>query len=467
MILLDSNFGLFFGRFHPLVVHLPIGFLLLGAIFHYLGRREKYGYLQKAVAPTILLGTLSAALSVVLGLALASEGGYDDQALFWHKWLGIAVLLLSVVAWMTYTDRLKAMTNLKSILMGFVVLLLIMTGHLGGSLTHGEGYLLQHAPGFVQSIFGKSNDGANQLSAADIEVDSLLVYAHVIEPVLEKKCWSCHNDQKQSGNLQMNTVETLLEGGDHGEVLLAGNAMESELFHRVTLDPDSEKFMPPKGDALTFDEIKILEWWLNSGMSFDTYLSDLAVPEDIKVILLRSFGVDAVKKPYVEKIEVEPVLDTVTAELEALGFRLTPLAENNHLLEVSIKDSLTLPMVKALQQAHEQVTWLNFGASGVTDQMLTELAKLPNLTRLRLEKNAVTDEGVAHLAGLEHLESLNLYGTSVTDNCLETIQDMPGLKRVFLWQTEVTQQAVDALLSNRKDLEVDLGFQFVKLETEK
>ena len=39
MILLEFDLLQFFGRFHPIVVHLPIGFLIWGGILEYLGRR--------------------------------------------------------------------------------------------------------------------------------------------------------------------------------------------------------------------------------------------------------------------------------------------------------------------------------------------------------------------------------------------------------------------------------------------
>lgn len=461
---LESNFGLFIGRFHPLVVHLPIGFLLLAAIFHFASRRTTFESLRQAVGPAIFLGALSATLSVIFGLALANQGGYDDQALFWHKWLGIGVALISIATWLVYSDRMKALIKGKSILIGSLVLLLVLTGHLGGNLTHGEDYLLQYAPGFLKSILGQNDNPDKQKLAAGLPIDSLLVYHHLIQPVMEKKCLTCHNDKKQNGGLEISTVETLIAGGDHGEVLLAGNAMESELFHRVTLNPESKKFMPPKGSVMTFDEIKIMEWWINSGMSFETYLSEMEIPEDIKVILLRTFGVDAVKKSYVEKIQVTPVEEMIAEELKAMGFELSPLAENNHLLEVSVNDSVTSGEIEALLKAQEQITWLNLGGSDIQDDMLNYIGKLPNLTRLRLEKNTISDTGVAYLTDLKHLESLNLYGTAVTDRCLESIGQLPALKRVFLWQTAVTQEGVEALKSKREDLEVDLGFQFVKLE---
>ena len=464
-ILLQSDFGLFLGRFHPLVVHLPIGFLLLAAVFQYLKRKPATSHLDNAIAPTLLLGALAAVLSVIFGLMLASDGGYEGGTLFWHKWLGILVAGASITAWLTKRGTIKLGTKAGNWMMGGLVALLFVTGHLGGNLTHGSGYLLQHAPGFVKMIFG-AGDEEQQAAPGTMQLDSVVVYADLVQPVLEQKCFSCHNEDKQKGGLVMNTVEGMMEGGDHGAVLEESNAIESELLRRVTLPTTSKLFMPPKGNPMTFDQIKVLEWWINSGTSFEERLVDIDIPKDIKVILLRSFGVDSERKPYVEMIEVEPVAAEAIAPLEEAGLRLVQLAENNNLVEISAIDSLDGGKADLLLKAKEQITWLNFGKAGITDDMLKVVGQLPNLTRLRLEKNQISDAGIQHLTGLKHLESLNLYATPVTDGVLESIRKIPSLKRLYLWQTQVTREAAEALQNDRPDLEIDMGFEFAEVTEE-
>ena len=101
------NFELFLGRFHPLVVHLPIGFLLLSAIMEALSYffKDKFKNLDSAIALSLLSSGFGAILSAIIGLLLASAGGYDDSTLFWHKWLGISLAVLSFLAWAIKTDR--------------------------------------------------------------------------------------------------------------------------------------------------------------------------------------------------------------------------------------------------------------------------------------------------------------------------------------------------------------------------
>ena len=86
--------------------------------------------------------------------------------------------------------------------------------------------------------------------------------------------------------------EGIEKGGENGEVILPGKAHDSELFVRVTLPQKSKKFMPPKGEPLTYSELKIMEWWVASGASFDASLSANEVPKNfidkVETILVKS-----------------------------------------------------------------------------------------------------------------------------------------------------------------------------------
>ena len=89
------------------------------------------------------------------------------------------------------------------------------TGHLGGSLTHGEGYL-----------------SFNPASKADLErtndFNQALVFRDLVHPILEDKCGSCHNSSKKKGRLSFASMEALLKGGKHGEVIISGDPQEAK-----------------------------------------------------------------------------------------------------------------------------------------------------------------------------------------------------------------------------------------------
>ncbi len=256
----------------------------------------------------------------------------------------------------------------------------------------------------------------------------------------------------------MASIDSMLVGGDDGPAFLAGNVAESELFRRVTLPQKNIKFMPPVGDPLTYDEIKILEWWIGEGAVFDKKLTDLKVSESVKPTLLRRYGLDTNPKAYYEMVNIAPLDSIVLINMEKNGFMVKTLGATNALLDIKFSgDHLTSEQLKSLEPASEHITWLSFAQTNITDEGMDTVAKFKNLTRLQLEKTNISDVGVAKLSSLEHLESLNLYGTKVTNDCLPGIKKMNSLKRVYLWQTAVTSDATKTLEKSNEALEVIIG----------
>ena len=92
-------------------------------------------------------------------------------------------------------------------------------------------------------------------------------FAHEVVPILRKHCVECHAGDKKKGGLSMNTRASLLEGGENGVVVVAGQAQKSKLLEAiVSADPDIR--MPPKGDRLTPDETNTLRAWVEQGAAW-------------------------------------------------------------------------------------------------------------------------------------------------------------------------------------------------------
>src|SRR5688500_8868918 len=89
----------FFGRFHPLIVHLPIGILFLAFIFECLAFRDAYKVLRKAVQPALLMGTVFAIAAAITGYFLRQEGGYEEDIANRHQNFGILTAVLSLVVY--------------------------------------------------------------------------------------------------------------------------------------------------------------------------------------------------------------------------------------------------------------------------------------------------------------------------------------------------------------------------------
>jgi hypothetical protein len=258
-----------------LLVHLPIGFLLLLALLELLAVRPRFKHLSSA-SRVILVASVAVTLgSAVTGWLLASGGDYHPDLLFQHRWAGVAVSLCSIVLLVVHQ---RHQVRLYRWLLVVLVAMLGFAGHQGGSLTHGSDYLARFAPEPLRGLLGgtKSTPAPTGNSA----------FATVVFPLMDRYCISCHNPEKAKGGLRMDTHELLMKGGDNGPILKVGHSAESELWRRSQLPLDDDDHMPPDGKPQpTTDELAVLAWWIDAGASADKTVSELGPPENIMRIL--------------------------------------------------------------------------------------------------------------------------------------------------------------------------------------
>ncbi|HBT93070.1 MAG TPA: hypothetical protein DEB23_02160, partial [Chitinophagaceae bacterium] len=279
----------FIGHFHPILVHLPIGILLFAIVLQLLSKWKKFNQLTNALPLAYLLGAISAVFSCFTGLALANNGDYDADLIFKHQWLGISVALFSLTGYYFIKKNKTVYSNWLSY---FLLLLIIVTGHLGGTLTHGAGYL---TTGVAKEEGGLIKNEKPILTNAQ----EALVYKDIIQPILKDKCYGCHSAIKQKGKLRLDEKEWILKGGEDGIIIHAGEALNSSLYKNILLDPVDEQHMPPKGKPqITDQERMLLEWWINTGASFDKKVKELPQTNSIPNILL------ALQNNNVKKVEV-------------------------------------------------------------------------------------------------------------------------------------------------------------------
>jgi uncharacterized membrane protein len=352
-----------FGRFHPLLVHLPIGILYLAFIFELASYFPAFKKLRQAVQPALFLGALFAIASVVSGLLLSREGGYDDRLLMLHRNTGIATAVFSTLLYflrksaVTYFQDKGKRKIVRIFLFIPLVGLLSLTGHLGGSITHGEGYL---------SSFNSDEETTVRPSfkiQSVNDVDSAIYYSDIIEPILRSRCYSCHSASKQKGQLRLDRPEFISKGGKHGEIIDATIADSSELFKRLMLPLEDEHHMPPNKKAqLSSAEIALIQAWLEEGASFDHHVGAFKQASKIKGYL-SSVLMQAERKPIIPLEEVSAAKESDLSALRAKGVLvITVGAETNYLSvnfvnarETTDKDlALLLPLRK-------QLLWLNAG----------------------------------------------------------------------------------------------------------
>ncbi len=89
-----------------------------------------------------------------------------------------------------------------------------------------------------------------------------------VKPLLEAKCFSCHQGKKVRGGLGLDSRERLLAGGDSDKpAAVPGQPEKSLLVSRIT-SKDPDEVMPPRGEKLTSQEVKILEQWIREGLNW-------------------------------------------------------------------------------------------------------------------------------------------------------------------------------------------------------
>ena len=273
---------LFAGRLHPLLVHLPIGMIVVLALLEVVAWFPRF---QKASASAGFILALAAPLAVVTaicGWLLSLGGGYDEKLLFWHQWLGITTALGCVLTAIFF--RLgKHFAYHVSLFATAAVL--GAAGHLGGSLTHGSDYLTQYAPAFVKKILGVSNQKTLVADAPPNPADDS-AFANCILPVLKKNCTGCHGPQKAKADLRLDTFAAMKKGGEHGSVFKSGDAAHSLFLQAMSKPSESDEHMPPAGKPQpSADEIALLKWWVESGASETKTVAELQPPADILKII--------------------------------------------------------------------------------------------------------------------------------------------------------------------------------------
>lgn len=461
-----SDIIIFFGRFHPLFLHLPIGFLALGFLMEILSRRDQFSYLKPAVGFVLALGALSALLTAILGLMLAQAGDYGEDLLFIHKWAGILLVLFAFGSWWLHFQREKKPTlQIKRAYLGslsIMMLFLAGAGHYGGSLTHGSTYLTQYMPDTMKKLAGIPVESKGPKLIENL--DEAVVYVDIIHPIMEQRCNSCHNASKKKGDLQMHTKEALLKGGENGAILEPGSAAESEMIKRIHLEENHDDHMPPKGKSqLTDDQVLLLEWWINEGAPFDKKVAELKADEEVKNVLLTLSDPNA-NKSAVEVLLAEGTTAIDEEKLNAYvneGIAIKRLSNEDNWLQVTLyrKDSVDAILGRLATDFPDQITWLDVKDTQLSDEGLEAVGKLKNLTRLRAEKTTVTDAGLVHLAGLDYLESLNLYGTKITDTGLDHLSKLPNLRRLYAWDTQVSKEGANKFMEEASLIEVNLGYE--------
>ena len=267
-LLLASWIWELLGRLHPMVVHFPIGILVVAFGFQLFSLRNSPSA-SPQLKNWVQIGALSAVISALFGTLLYQFGAYSGTLITQHLWGGWITAGLACMAALAYSSIWRSPRYIPVILLGLSVGSLTLTGHWGASITHGASYLTEVLPSnqneepgelgeklaLFTSYSQQDSFPTDQLDRLNLEVRA--IFAH--------NCYQCHSTEKQKGGLVLDDKAGVFRGGDTGPILVRGNARESELIRRLHLPRAEEEAMPPKGKVLPDEEISLIELWIDQG----------------------------------------------------------------------------------------------------------------------------------------------------------------------------------------------------------
>lgn len=453
----------FIGHFHPLLVHLPIGILFIALILQWMSRKEKYTPLSVAVPVILLAGSVAAFGSCITGYLLSISDDYDKSLVSWHMWMGIGVTLVSFMLYAKEKNPLFAID--KRILSLGLLLLLMITGHMGGSLTHGSDYLTKP----LKQLFNKDSV-ANETIKPIANVQEAVAYTDVITPILQSKCYSCHNANKQKGGLRMDEISLLMKGGKDGKIITRGNADESELIKRLLLPTDNEHHMPPKEKPQPSEsQIALLHWWISNNADAQKKVKDLTQTDKIKPLLtaLQTLVATQKERTDIPVAQVGKAAEKIIDQLKERNIVVLPVAQNtNYLMANFVTDSvIDKADMELLLQLKPQLMWLKLHNTNISDEMLASIAQLTNLTRLDLSNTFITDKGLPQLVTLTNLQYLNLVGTTISGAAITQLKGLSKLQTLYLFKTKFSTKDLATVKSVFPKTIIDTGGYNVPLLT--
>ncbi len=428
------------GRMHPLLLHFPI-VLLIVYIFSSLILPRHQQKERTLLRHLLLLAAFTSALTALAGLFLSNEKGYDSTALQWHKWSGTIVSLLACVWY--YSSAWLEQKKIISWLIALVALVaIIITGHEGAGITHGNDFLLAPL--------------STSTKRETVSLEQATVYTHLVQPILEEKCMSCHNTKKAKGELILETPADLLRGGKQGILWDTVTADGGLLLRRLHLPEEDEEHMPPAGKTqLTATEIAILTHWIKKGSSFELAVAQL--PLDDTLYQLASKVLSPTTNDYTfSKADV-----TTLQRLNTENRVVTEEALHSPALTVSFYNSqlFETSQLTDLLAVKKQIVSLNLARMPITDEDIKILAQFENLRQLNLGFTNITGKTINLLQPLQYLHTLSLSGTTLDTTAMSQLNNLSSLRSLQLWNTGINTALLEAWQKNKPLVRLETGYQ--------
>lgn len=467
----------FLGRLHPVVLHLPIGLLAGVALLELVGLFSRKSATRSAPVSLVVVAALSAIAAAVSGILWAREPAYGGDSLEWHRWLGIAVASLCTIAAIFrvgsfFSSRVGLLRTYRlSLLAAFVIV--GVTGHLGGTMTHGADFL-------TEPLFG-SPKGPVQLPQRPTATTSASAPAadgpqfEAVAAFFTQRCISCHGESRRRGGLALHTPESLAQGGDRGPVVVRGDVAASELVRRLRLPVGERKHMPPSSKAQpSEEELHLIEQWVRSGAAClpdaqpRTNSPDAGVDvEDIDDV---PPGEQDPADPYLkgsapaqrDSTASAPAasVESIRALQSTLAF-VAPIGEGSSLLAVDFAAArVTLSpgeIAELLRPVAASVADLKIARRSLDDALAPVFGAMVRLKRLDVRGSTLSESCVQAIGSLPALEELTVVGATLPTTSVAQLLAGPMLTKAYLWKSNLAADEITKARAARPALIIDAG----------
>jgi len=183
-------------------------------------------------------------------------------------------------------------------------------------------------------------------------------FSQSIQPLLAKRCFSCHGPDTQEAGLRLDQLEAATAELDSGSRAIApGKSTESEILSRITAtDPDTQ--MPPAGARLTAAQILAVRTWIDQGAEWKEH-----------------WAFRPLERPAVPTVEhtSHPIDAFIRSGLAQRGMRVPLAADKTALLRRATYDITGLP-----PSEQEMQDFLADNSPGAWEQVVDRLLASPH-----------------------------------------------------------------------------------------
>ncbi len=428
------------GRMHPLLLHLPIGVVSLLVLLPLLKKELTDTAYQKIQSFVIDLGLILTIFTTLLGLFLAQEEGYSSDAVSTHKWLavGLCAALYALHLTQQVEKNNKLVTNG---LIGVGFLLIVLTGHYGGTITHGEDYLWEPI-----------------MDEEAIALDQVSLFAAVVSPILQDKCENCHNESKSKGKLVMSTEAGLLKGGESGPLWRKDQADSSLMLIRLHLPMTEKEHMPPKSKPqLKPHEVELISAWIREGADMKSKKADWDPSSPFYQLAMSHLERKAASG--VAKYDFPAASGKTIQKLNTPFRSVYPIAAASPALhaKISVRNYYEPSFLEELLAVEDQLVYLNLTDLPIKEDDLSIIARFSRLETLILNGTDIDGTQLEQLSSCEELRLLALSNTAVNEVIENSFAGLKKLENLYIWNTKIDSLQVAQWRNKYPHIRFDLG----------